>query len=365
MIYFDHAATTKMSAAALQVYQEVATNFFANSESLHQAGNAAGQLIQEARTTLATTFQINQEGIIFTSGGTEANQIGIAALAHGSTKKEILVSPLEHASVYEVLNLLATKEGYQVKKMAVDQHGQVTPEILAAAITPATGLIVIQAVNPIVGICQNISALQTVAEQHQLPLFVDAVQAVGKMPLHLEKLAGFSFSAHKFNGPKGSGCLYLAPDFPTAPEYQNVFQQQGFLPGTLDTPGIISMMAALSASLAKMPTTLTHLQNLRTHFYQTIAPAFRRIGTDDNYPGICGVLLPKLTGQEVATRLGQRGICLSTVSACSIKDPRPDPTLTALGLSTAESERYLRLSFGDENTLAEVDQVVTALNTYA
>lgn len=364
MIYFDHAATTKMSSAALQVYQAVARNFFANSESLHQAGNAAGQLIQEARTKLAARFQLNPEGIIFTSGGTAANQLGIAALAQGMRQREILVSPLEHASVYQILTKLAQQEHYQIKKLPVDQQGQVTPAILTAAITENTGLIVIQAVNPIVGVRQPIASLQAVAANRQLPLFVDAVQGIGKIPLNLSQVAGFSASAHKFNGPKNNGFLYLAPTYPTTPEFQNVFQQQGFLPGTLDTPGIISMLTALTDSLTNMPQTLQQLQLLRKRLYQGLATSCRRIGRDSDYPGICGLLLPHLTGQEVATRLGQQGICLSTVSACSIKDPRPDPTLTALGLTAAESERYLRLSFGPENTLAEVDQVVAALNQY-
>ncbi|WP_125768538.1 cysteine desulfurase family protein [Lapidilactobacillus wuchangensis] len=364
MIYFDHAATTKMSLNALQTYQEVAAHFFANSESLHQAGNAAGQLIQEARQQLASTFQLNPEGIIFTSGGTEANEVGIKALARGTNKPEILVSPLEHASVYQVLNELATRDNYQIRKLPVDQHGHITAATLAAAITPATGLIVIQAVNPITGVTQDIDGLQAVAATKQRPLFVDAVQGIAKIPLNLHQLAGFSASAHKFNGPKSCGFLYLAPDYPATPEYQNVFQQQGFLPGTLDTPGIISMLTALTESLAAMPASLVQLQKLRQHFYQSLAPSCRRIGDNTDYPGICGLLLPKLTGQEVATRLGQQGICLSTVSACSIKDPRPDPTLTALGLTTSEAERYLRISFGPENTLTEVDQMLTALTPY-
>ncbi|MFD1670605.1 cysteine desulfurase family protein [Agrilactobacillus yilanensis] len=362
MIYFDHAATTPMSAAALATYQQVAKAFYANSESLHRAGNSAGQLIQEAQTTIAQTLNLLPEGLIFTSGGTQSNQLGLMALAQGSSKKEILVSPLEHASVYQVLNKLAQTQEYQIKILPITATGQVTAQSLAAAITPNTGLIVIQAVNPITGICQNIAELNTTATHYKVPLFVDAVQGLTKINLDLQNLAGFSASGHKFNGPKGCGLLYLNPNYLTKPLFQNVFQQNGFLPGTLDTPGILSLTTALMTNLQQQVTQFTQLTHLKAALLANLAPTIKPVAPWAEFPGICGLLLPHTPGQEAVTVLGQQGLCFSTVSACSLKDPRPDATLTALGLSASENERYIRLSFGALNQVKEVTKFTDILN---
>lgn len=365
MIYFDHAATTAMSSAALTVYQRVAQDFYANSESLHQAGTAAGQLIQEAQQQLGQLLNVSGEGLIFTSGGTQANHLGITSLAHGTKKKQILVSPLEHASVYQILDYLSTHEAYQIQRLPVDSAGHVTPASLTAALTPETGLIVIQATNPITGICQPLPALAAVAQAAGVPLFVDAVQAVGKLPLELTQVAGFSASAHKFNGPKGCGLLYLAPTALASGPFHPVFQQHGFLPGTLDTPAIVSMVAALALNCQDQPAAYRQLARLKEYLLTHLPAAFTPVAPTAEFPGICGLLLPHHPGQEVATILGHQGICLSTVSACSLKDPRPDPTLRALGYSAEEADRFLRVSFGPENTTAEIDQLVAALATQA
>lgn len=362
MIYFDHAATTPMSATALAAYTEVAKHFYANSESLHRAGNDAGQLVQDARLQVARQLDVPADGLIFTSGGTEANQLGIEALATGSVRREILVSPLEHSSVYEILDRLARMQGFTVRELPVDAAGHVTPEKLAANLSPQTGLVVVQAVNAITGIIQDVTALNAVAQAQGVPMFVDAVQGVAKVPLALSGLAGFSASAHKFNGPKSCGFLYLSPAVPSKPRFRNVFQQNGYLPGTMDVPGIVSAEAALEAAMATRDAGFDQLTALRQHLLTTLAATITPVVPEGGYPGIIGLLLPHTQGQEAATWLGQHDICLSTVSACSIKDPRPDKTLQALGLTEDQSARYIRLSLGPTNTAEEVDRVVQVLN---
>ncbi|WP_261807101.1 cysteine desulfurase family protein [Lapidilactobacillus luobeiensis] len=365
MIYLDHAATTAMSPTALAVYQKVAQNFFANSESLHQAGTAAGQLLQEARGQVGQLLGVDSEGLIFTSGGTAANHLGIDSLAHGTKKKRIVVSPLEHASVYQILTYLATNENYQIQYLPVNAHGHVDVAILRQALTPDTGLVVIQATNPITGLSQPIPELAAVAQTAGVPLFVDAVQAVGKQPIDLHAVAGFSASAHKFNGPKGCGLLYLAPTVLASGPFHPVYQQNGFLPGTLDTPAILSMVTALTESCQQQATSLRQLQYLKHYVLAHLPLGLTAVAPQSEFPGICGLLLPHRPGQEVATVLGQQGICVSTVSACSLKDPRPDPALTALGYSAETADRYLRVSFGPENTTTELDQLLAALRPFS
>lgn len=362
MIYLDHVATTPMSSEALDAYREVAEHFYANSESLHQAGNAAGQLVQESKDKISRLLKIPSEGLIFTSGGTESNQLGIRCLAAGTQKKEILVSPLEHSSVYQILYYLATNSGYRIKFLPVDSKGHVTPTILKQALSNQTGLIVIQAVNAITGIVQDIQALNKVAQAAHLPLFVDAVQGLAKVPLNLSDLAGFSASAHKFNGPKSCGLLYLSPQALTQAPYSYVFQQNGFLPGTLAVPEIVSATVALENAWQAMTESLTHVGQLKKQLLAALAPTIHPVASWAEYPGICGLILPKTPGQSAATEMGQQGFCFSTVSACSIKDPRPDRTLTALKLSTEQINRYIRISFGPSNQAKEIETFAVALN---
>ncbi|MGP3639470.1 cysteine desulfurase family protein [Lentilactobacillus hilgardii] len=366
MIYFDHVATTPMSTEALDTYREVAENFFANSESLHQAGNAAGQLVQESKAKIADLLHVPVEGLIFTSGGTQSNQLGIRCLATGSSKKEILVSPLEHSSVYQILNYLADTMDYQIKFLPVDQKGHITPTILQKAITDQTGLIVIQAVNAITGIVQDIQALKQLASDAHVPLFVDAVQGLAKIPLDLSGLAGFSASAHKFNGPKSCGLLYLSPQVMTKAPYKYVFQQNGFLPGTLAVPEIVSATVALTNAWDAMADNLTHVGQLKKQLLSLLAPTICPVASWSEYPGVCGLILPHTPGQNAATSMGQQGFCFSTVSACSIKDPRPDRTLVSLGLTPEQTNRYIRVSFGPSNRPQEVASFADALNrTYS
>lgn len=232
--------------------------------------------------------------------------------------------------MYEIASRLASTQGFRVKELPVDHHGQVTPAGLNSAISADTALIIVQAVNGITGIVQEITALNRVAQTHQVPLFVDAVQGIAKVPLALSTVAGFSVSAHKFNGPKSCGFLSLAPTVPSKPRFNHVFQQNGYLPGTMDTAAIISAETAFDEAMTAQPRLFDHLTTLKSQLLAGLAPSITPVAPWAAYPGIIGLILPHTQGQEAATWLGQHGICLSTVSACSIKDPRPDKTLLAL-----------------------------------
>ncbi|WP_311407475.1 cysteine desulfurase family protein [Liquorilactobacillus uvarum] len=361
MIYFDNAATTKMSVSALKAYKEVAENFYGNSESLHFFGNQSNLLVDESRQTIAKLLNVIPDGLIFTSGGTESNQVGLSALARiRDGKNEILVSPLEHSSIYQILDRLKDEKQAQVRILPVDRKGKITPTILENNVSAKTALIVIQAVNSITGIVQDISALKKIAAKNDIPLFVDAVQAATKVPLDFSGITGFSCSGHKFNGPKGSGLLFISPNALTVPQYNNVFQQNGFLPGTLDVPGIVSMTTAFQEAYPKTKTNYALLKKLQESLERNISTKIQVLhGT---YPGICGLILPHVQAQEAVTRMGQLGFCFSTVSACSIKDPRPNRSLLSLGLTEEETTRYIRISFSSVNTIAEIRLFTDKLN---
>ncbi len=361
MIYFDNAATTKMSTEALKVYTEVAQQFYANSDSLHILGNQSSNLILQVKSKISQLLHVPADGLIFTSGGTQSNQIGIESLVEISEKRdEVLVSPLEHSSIYQVLERLERRNKFKICFLPVTENGKVLPEALENGISERTALIVVQAVNSVTGIIQDISALKLIAKRHDIPFFMDAVQAVTKIPLDYTDISGFSVSAHKFNGPKGCGLLFLSPESITVPSYNNVFQQNGFLPGTLDVPGISSMTTALQYNFPTIEESLEKMHILQSKLKSLISKDIRMVV--DDYPGICGLILPRTQGQEAVTKMGQLGFCISTVSACSILDPRPDRTLLSLGLSPTEVSRYIRVSLGSDNSVDEIEKFVATLN---
>ena len=362
MIYFDHAATTQMSESALKIYMQVAQQFYANSDSLHLFGNQRSNIITQAKTNISELLHIPTEGLVFTNGGTQGNQLGIVSLLNTSEERcDVLVSPLEHSSVYQTLERLELQGKINVCTLPVNSEGKVSPEVLENAITHRTALIIIQAVNSVTGIVQDISDLKIIAKNNDVPFFMDAVQAISKIPLDFVDISGFSVSSHKFNGPKGCGLLFLSPNAIVTPQYKNVFQQNGILPGTVDVPAIASLAVALQDNYLKINENLKHFQELKFKLVTSIAQTIKVIKGD--FPGICGLVLPNTQGQEVVTKLGQLGICLSTVSACSILDPRPDPSLRSVGLMDSEISRYIRVSFGFDNTLEEVEILVKKLNT--
>lgn len=202
MIYFDHAATTKMSEAALEVFMSASREFFANSESLHDAGTKSAALLEKCRGSFAEILHVPSRGIMFTSGGTESNQIAIQTLLHSTKKKEVLVSPLEHASVWQQLEALEEAGACWLRLLPVDAFGRVDPAVLSDMISPDTGLVIIQHVNSEIGSIQPIRELAHIAKQAGVYFHTDIVQSFGKLDLTLDDVTSFSISSHKIYGPK-------------------------------------------------------------------------------------------------------------------------------------------------------------------
>lgn len=202
MIYFDHAATTKMSEAALEVFMSASREFFANSESLHDAGTKSAALLEKCRGSFAEILHVPIRGIMFTSGGTESNQIAIQTLLHSTKKKEVLVSPLEHASVWQQLEALEEAGACWLRLLPVDAFGRVDPAVLSDMISPDTGLVIIQHVNSEIGTIQPIGELAHIAKQAGVYFHTDIVQSFGKLDLALDDVTSFSISSHKIYGPK-------------------------------------------------------------------------------------------------------------------------------------------------------------------
>ncbi|MBF2555371.1 cysteine desulfurase [Listeria marthii] len=353
MIYFDHAATTKMSEAALQVFMNASREFFANSESLHDAGTKAAALLEKCRGSFADILNVPVRGIIFTSGGTESNQIAIQTLLHTSEKKEVLVSPLEHASIWQQLGALEQAGECRVEILPVDAFGQVSPAVLSKMISADTGLIIIQHVNSEIGTIQPIAELAHIAKQAGAYFHTDIVQSFGKLALELGDVTSFSISAHKIYGPKGAGLLFINPDIPLQAALPDVHHEFGFRAGTVNVPAIAAFTTAAYDIMETREKEARRIAELKMAICETLTARVKIEGGRNTSPFILGLTLPNMQGQEALLALNEADIQISTTSACSLRDPAPSKTLIATGKPEEEASRFIRLSFGNENELSD------------
>jgi cysteine desulfurase len=359
MHYFDFAATTPMTPAALKTYQQTAQQFFGNPNSPHPVGEQAAALLAHCRQQLALQLTVPAESLIFTSGGTEANHLAIALTLQQlpPNRREILISPLEHSSF---AHELAAYPHLTVKTLPLD-HGQVTPAILTQALTPATGLVIIQQVHSITGLIQPITPLAQLARANGSYFHCDCVQSFGKVPLP-QQVTSWSCAGHKFGGPKSCGLLYLDPTMPFTPLLPNVSQEHGFRPGTVDVPGIASFTTAALASLTQQSEQQVQFQHLKQQLQQAL-PQWQPAVTNMTYPGIIGLLAPHTLGTVVLAALSAQEICIATTSACNSQG-EVDPSLLALGFTKEQAQHFIRISLGPTTTPTEIQQLAQALQPF-
>src|SRR5699024_6985539 len=248
MIYCDYAATTPMSNTALDVYQEVARDFFGNSSSLHDTGGKAHDILEQSRTIMAKILKTNARQIIFTSGGTESNLLAIDTLLRATNtkgKKHIITTEAEHSSLYYYMNELNLREDISVTYLTMDNNGQVSISDLIEAIQPNTCIVSIQHVNGETGVIQPIEQIGALLKDKAIYFHSDAVQSFGKIELNniLPYVDSLTFSSHKVFGPKGVGAMYLSPKLTLSPNPIRTNHEFGLRPGTVNVPGIAAFTA--------------------------------------------------------------------------------------------------------------------------
>lgn len=356
MKYFDYAATAPISPTALEVYIETAQQYFGNTESTHQVGRQAQQLLKHCRNIFSQLTEKPADSLIFTSGGTESNQLALKmSLALLEEKNEVLVSPLEHPSI---LHLLKAQPNIKLNILPLD-NGRVTLANLESAFTDRTGLVVLQHVNSVTGIIQDISDLANYTQQQGALFHCDCVQSFGKLPLP-ENITSFSTASHKIGGSKGSGLLYLSPEVPFKSLYPGTTQEKGFRGGTTDLPAIAAFTQAAKESFFEMTKNLEKYQRFQQLIFSEL-PAWNHFS--ESYAGITGLFSPKIGASDLVAAMDQLGFCLSTTSACNSHD-LVDPSLEALALPKDVADRYFRISFGKSTTKADVTALIEALKSF-
>ncbi|HHX87448.1 MAG TPA: IscS subfamily cysteine desulfurase [Firmicutes bacterium] len=365
-VYLDHGATTRLREEVLEAIIPYLTEYYGNPSSLYTLGRHSRLAVEQARGKAALALGAEPDEIYFTSGGTEANNIALRGAAALNPGSHIITSSIEHPAVLKVCKQLSG-QGYEVVFLPVDRHGMVSLSSLEAAITPRTGLISIMFANNEVGTIQPVEEIGKLARARGIYLHSDAVQAVGQLPVKVNKLQVdfLSLSAHKFNGPKGSGALYIRRGINISPLQWGGGQERRMRPGTENVPGIVGLGRAIELADKEFADKSRHLIKLRDRL---ITGLLKLEGTVLNghpkqrLPGNANISFLGLDGEVLLLSLDHRGVAVSAGSACSSGSREPSHVLTAMGIDPAAAFSSLRFSLGRENTEEEIDYVLDIIS---
>ncbi len=368
MIYLDNAATTKTAPEVVEAMLPFFSEYYGNASSIYTLGSASKKALNRARRTLADYLGAKQEEIYFTAGGSEADNWALkaAAEAYREKGKHIITTRIEHHAVLHTCEYLE-KQGYEVTYIGVDENGVVKLEELEAAIRWDTILISVMYANNEVGTLQPIREIGQMAHDRGILFHTDAVQAFGQLPIQVEELHidMLSASAHKMNGPKGVGCLYIRSGLKLRSFIHGGAQERSRRAGTENIPGIVGFGKALERAVRIMPEKIKKETELRDYLIKQIYEKipYCRLNGDRSrrLPGNVNFSFQFVEGESLLIMLDMKGICGSSGSACTSGALDPSHVLLALGLSHELAHGSLRLTLSEENTREEMDTVVEAI----
>lgn len=367
-IYLDNAATTKMSKTAIEAMLPYMDNFYGNPSSLHSAGQAAAEALQNARERIAKLLGCEAREIIFTSGGSEADNQAIVSAARLGEKKgkmHIISTAFEHHAVLHTLKKLE-KEGFEVTLLDVHENGIVLPGQVAEAIRPDTCLVTVMYANNEIGTIQPIKEIGRICREKGVIFHTDSVQAAGHLHIDVkeENIDMLSLSAHKFHGPKGVGVLYARKGIPLATLIEGGAQERGKRAGTENIPAIMGMAAAFEEACNHIGESTKKLIDLRDKLISGLSEIPHSILNGDaerRLPGNVNFCFEGIEGESLLLLLDDKGICASSGSACTSGSLDPSHVLLAIGRVHDIAHGSLRLSLSEENTAEEIDYTIKAV----
>ncbi len=367
-IYLDNSATTKPYREVNQMYLDMSEICYGNPSSLHSFGMRAEKEVKNARATLAQILGVQDKEIYFTSGGTESNNLAILGYARTNKRRgmHIITTSVEHPAVSEAVKQLEN-EGFSVDYLGVDENGRIRLEEFEQKLREDTVLVAVMYVNNEVGAIMPIEKLKPLMKKKSphAALFVDAVQAFGKLPIKPEKLGVdmLSISGHKIHGPKGVGALYIKDKTLIRPIVYGGHQQNNLRSGTENTPAIAGL--AVAAQLAfKDVKKQAKIRALRDMLKAGVLTQIDNvvINSDDAcLENILNISFLGVRSEILLHALESKDIYVSAGSACASNAPKPSPTLTAMGKSAKEIDSALRFSFSEFNTAMEIQEVIKVL----
>lgn len=370
-IYLDYSATTPPRPEAIAALQTVLTQQWGNPSSLHEWGQRAATVVEQARMQVASLINAPEaESIIFTSGGTEADNLAIMGVAHKyTTPQHLIISSVEHSAIAEPARLLE-RWGWDVTRLPVDGKGWVNPLDLQAALRPNTVLVSVIYGQSEVGTLQPISALGNIARSHGILFHTDAVQVAGRLPIDVQQLPVdlLTLSSHKIYGPQGAGALYVRPGVELVPLLYGGGQELRLRSGTQAVPTIAGFGVAAELAAQEMIWETPRLIWLRDRLFAQLADTPSLILTGDRLsrlPHHVSFYLQsaegELSGKTIVRQLNLAGIAISAGSACHSGKSTPSPVLLAMGYHESAALGAIRLSLGRDTTTADVDWAAMVL----
>lgn len=337
-----------------------------NPSSLHELGRKAREGIETARRQVARLLHCRPRRVLFTGGGSEADNLAIkgVAFAYADKGKHIITTTVEHPAILNTCRFLE-KLGYQVTYLPVDRQGWLDPTQLKTAIRDDTILVSVMLANNEVGTILPIKELTAICKERQILFHCDAVQAAGKLDLDVTELGVdlLTLSGHKFHGPKGVGALFVQKEVKLEPLVHGGKQEKGLRAGTENVPAIVGMGKAAELALTglkNMEKVAQLRDKLYTEIMQLVSNARLNGHLEKRLPNTLNMTLPGLRGESLVIALDQKGIMLSSGSACKAGSPEPSHALLAMGMSPEEAHCAVRFSLSSDTTEMDIDYVITA-----
>ena len=369
-IYLDHAATTPLDKEILDKMLPYLTDCYGNADSPHAHGRKAMGAVDNARDTIAELLGAKPNEIYFTSGGTESDNWALFGGAYAMKEQgrdEIIVSAIEHHAVLAAAEKLQ-KDGFSVCYLPVNGQGRVEIKALQEMISSRTAIVAVMAVNNETGVAQPIKQLSEIAHGAGALFFTDSVQAAPHTRINVKELGVdmLSISSHKFYGPKGCGALYIKGGVKVKPLIFGGEQERGLRGGTTNVAAVVGMAAAYQKTVAHVSQTNEKMQTLRAAFVDGLSgiDGLHIYGGDlsnGDIPSVLSVRIEGVTGVDLVYKLDLCGISISAGAACASASVKPSHVMMAIGLTETQARECVRISFGKENTVDEVQKAAALI----
>jgi cysteine desulfurase len=367
-VYLDHAATTAMHPKVLEAMLPYLQNKFGNPSSIYSWGQEAKAAIEKARAQVAALIGAEPCEIVFTGSGTEADNFalnGIASALAGQGR-HIITTSIEHHAVLHTAEELE-RRGFQITYLPVDSDGLIDPDLVQRHLTAKTILISIMFANNEIGTIQPIDTVARIAKQHDVLFHTDAVQAIGNIPVDVDKIGVdlLSLSGHKIYGPKGIGALYVRRGTKIRPIIYGGAQERRLRAGTENVSGIVGLGKAAELAQAELPQRAAHLVELRDYLIDNVLASISNVRLNGHrtmrLPGNVNFSFEFIEGESLLLSLDLAGVAASSGSACTSASLDPSHVLMAIGLPHEIAHGSLRLTLGCDNTKKDIDYVLSVL----
>ena len=370
-VYLDNSATTKAFDEVGDLVRKVMCEDYGNPSSLHRKGMEAEQYVRSARETFAKILKVQEKEIFFTSGGTESDNLALIGTARAYKRRgnHLITTAIEHPAILNTMRYLEDEEGFRVTYLPVDQYGRVKLSALREALCKETILVSIMYVNNEVGSVQPVKEAGGIVKAYNREIIFhsDAVQGFGKYRIFpkREGIDLLTVSSHKIHGPKGMGALYISDKVKIRPIVFGGEQQKNIRSGTENVPGIVGMGVAAEEAYTGFEEKVGHLYALKDHMLERLSEV--EGAYPNSYPGkesapqVVSVSFSGVRSEVLLHALEDKGIYVSSGSACSSNHPDVSGTLKGIGVKQELLDSTLRFSFGRFNTIEEVDYCIETL----